>query len=54
LADGDAALQQEGSNLVDDASALTNQPLTDTVQGLQVELIGGERSLLVADFINMG
>jgi hypothetical protein len=41
LPDGDAALQQEGTNLINDASVLTDQPLTHTVQRLQVELIGG-------------
>src|SRR6201984_352759 len=34
-------LQQEGAHLVDDAGALTDQSLAHSVQGLQVELIGG-------------
>src|SRR6516165_9053058 len=34
-------LQQEGADLIDDAGALTDQPLTHPVQRLQVELIGG-------------
>jgi hypothetical protein len=37
------ALQQEGAYLVDDAGALADQSLAHTVQGLQVELIGGFR-----------
>jgi hypothetical protein len=47
LADCNAALQQEGANLIDDAGALTDQPLTHPVQGLQVELLdslGGDKS----------
>src|SRR4030081_400315 len=38
-----AALQQEGADLIDDAGALADQALTDTVQRLQVELICGLR-----------
>jgi hypothetical protein len=41
------SLQQEGANLIDDAGALTDQPLTHPVQGLQVELLdslGGDKS----------
>ena len=34
------ALQQEGTNLVDDAGALPDQPFAHPVQRLQVELIG--------------
>src|SRR3954464_1013687 len=41
LSHRDAPFQQEGSNLIDDASALADQPLTDAMQSLQVELIGG-------------
>lgn len=37
----DAALQQEGADLVDDAGALADQSLAHTVQRLQVELVGG-------------
>jgi hypothetical protein len=38
---GNPALQQEGAHLVDDASALADQSLAHTVQGLQVKLIDG-------------
>src|SRR5258706_1371681 len=38
-----AALQQEGADLIDDAGALADQPLPHPVQGLQVELIRGLR-----------
>ena len=38
-----AALQQESADLIDDAGALADQPLTHTVQCLQVELIGSLR-----------
>src|ERR1019366_8775494 len=38
-----AALQQEGADLIDDAGALADQALTHTVQRLQVELICGLR-----------
>ncbi len=38
-----AALQQEGADLIDDAGALADQSLTHPVQCLQVELIGGLR-----------
>src|SRR5262249_9804796 len=31
----------EGADLIDDAGALTDQPLTHTVERLQVELLGG-------------
>src|SRR5215471_9118834 len=41
LPNGNPTLQQEGADLIDDAGALTNQPLTHTVQSLQVELLGG-------------
>ena len=36
---GNAALQQEGANLVDDTGALADQSLTHAVKRLQVELI---------------
>ena len=36
-----APLQQEGADLIDDVDALADQPLTDAMQRLQVELIGG-------------
>ena len=36
----DAALQQEGADLIDDARALTDKPLAHPVQCLQVELVG--------------
>jgi len=36
----DAALQQEGADLIDDAGALTDKPLAHPVQRLQVELVG--------------
>jgi hypothetical protein len=39
----DAALQQKGADLIDDASALADQSLTHTMQRLQVELVGGLR-----------
>jgi len=35
------ALQQEGADLIDEASALNNQPLTHAVERLQIELLGG-------------
>jgi len=41
LPNGNATLQQEGADLVDDAGALTDQPLPHPVQRLQVELLGG-------------
>src|SRR6516165_4192930 len=41
LPNGNPTLQQEGADLIDDAGALTDQPLTHTVQSLQVELLGG-------------
>src|SRR6185436_10001106 len=34
-----AALQQEGADLIDDAGALADQPLPDPVQRLQIELV---------------
>jgi hypothetical protein len=37
----DAALQQEGADLIDDAGALTDEALADAVQGLQVKLVRG-------------
>ena len=40
LADGDAALQHEGTDLIDDAGALRNEPLAHPMQRLKVELIG--------------
>src|SRR6266496_4992067 len=43
LPDGDAALEKEGADLIDNAGALANQPLAHAVQRLQVELIGGLR-----------
>src|SRR6202007_2795023 len=43
LSDRNAALQQEGTNLIDDAGALTDQSLAYTMQRLEVELIGGLR-----------
>jgi hypothetical protein len=41
LADCTVAIQQEGTYLIDNAGALTDQPLTHPVQSLQVELIDG-------------
>ena len=38
-----ATLQQESADLIDDAGALADQPLTDSMQGLQVKLIRGLR-----------
>src|SRR5215472_7505583 len=43
LADCNAALQQEGADLIDDAGALADQPLPHAVQRLQVKLAGGLR-----------
>ena len=43
LTNGDATLQQKGSNLIDSAGALTDQPLSDTAQGLEVELLDSLR-----------
>jgi hypothetical protein len=40
LTHGNAALQQKGTDLIDDASALTDQPLTHPVHRLQIELLG--------------
>jgi hypothetical protein len=36
-----ATFQQEGADLIDDAGALTDQPLTHAVERLQIELLGG-------------
>src|SRR5262249_17068745 len=41
LTHGNATLQQEGADLIDDASALTDQLLTHPVERLQIELLGG-------------
>src|SRR6516162_7880306 len=41
LPHGNATLQQEAVDLIDDAGALTDQPLTHAVESLQVELLGG-------------
>src|SRR5262245_19850386 len=41
LTHGDATLQQERADLIDDASALTDQPLTHAVERLQIKLLGG-------------
>ncbi len=38
---GDAPLQQERTDLIDDAGTLTDQSIADAVQCLKVELIGG-------------
>ena len=38
---GDAPLQQERTDLIDDAGTLTDQSIADAVQRLKVELIGG-------------
>src|SRR5258708_36967154 len=38
---GDAPLQQERTDLIDDAGTLTDQSLAHAVQRLQVELVGG-------------
>ena len=45
---GNATLQQEGTDLVDDAGALPDQPLPHPVERLQVELLGG---LVATNFI---
>ena len=37
----DAALQQEGADLIDDAGALAHQSLAHPMQRLQIELVGG-------------
>jgi hypothetical protein len=39
----DAAFQQRGADLIDDAGALTGKSLAHAVQCLQIELIGGLR-----------
>jgi hypothetical protein len=39
LSQSDTALQEEGADLINDASALTDQTLTYAMQGLQIELI---------------
>src|SRR4051795_3628034 len=41
LPHGDAPLQQERTDLIDDTGTLTEQSLADAVQRLKVELIGG-------------
>ena len=41
MAHGDAALQQKGADLIDDAGALADQSLAHPAQRLQVELFGG-------------
>jgi hypothetical protein len=41
LPHGDAALQQEGADLIDDAGALTDQSLAYAMERLQVELLSG-------------
>jgi len=41
LPHGNATLQQEGADLIDDAGALTDQTLPHAVERLQVELLGG-------------
>ena len=41
LPNGNATLQQEDADLIDDAGALTDQPLPHAVERLQVELLGG-------------
>src|ERR1700732_1885403 len=41
LPHGDAPLQQERTDLIDDAGTLTGQSLAHAVQRLQVELVGG-------------
>ena len=41
LPHGDAPLQQERADLIDDAGTLTDQSIADAVQCLKVELIGG-------------
>src|SRR5580704_6205477 len=41
LPNSNAALQQEGVDLIDDAGTLTNQTLPHAVQRLQVELLSG-------------
>lgn len=38
---GDAPLQQERTDLIDDAGTLTDQSIPDAVQRLKVELVGG-------------
>ena len=38
---GDAPLQQERTDLIDDAGTLTDQSIADAVQRLKIELIGG-------------
>jgi hypothetical protein len=43
LSDSDATFQQEGADLVDNAGALTDEPFTHSMHGLQIELIGGLR-----------
>jgi hypothetical protein len=43
LAHRDAAFQQEGADLIDDAGALRDQPLANAMQCLKIELVGGLR-----------
>ena len=40
LPHGDAALKKESADLIDDAGALADQPLTHAVQRLQIKLVG--------------
>jgi hypothetical protein len=42
---GDAPLQQERTNLIDDAGTLTDQSIADAVRRLKIELIGRHRAL---------
>jgi hypothetical protein len=37
----DAAFQQKGADLIDDAGALPDQSLAHAVKGLQIKLLGG-------------
>jgi hypothetical protein len=41
LPNGNATFQQKGADLVDDAGALADQPLSHAVHRLKVQLIGG-------------
>ncbi|SDJ99159.1 hypothetical protein SAMN05216338_107816 [Bradyrhizobium sp. Rc2d] len=41
MAHGNDPLEQERTDLIDDAGALTDQSIADAVQRLKVELIGG-------------
>jgi hypothetical protein len=49
LPNRNAPLQKEGAHLIDDTGALADQPLTYSMQGLQVELIGGLRCSRTGD-----